>query len=139
MDLASRIKEFQESTGITQEKIGLAVIIVSSVTLIISSSGVFKMMEIQESLKDFDDTTSSLSQSINSREFNQTIEGLRDVGTGAISEDMSRAATILESYQAAENSLSDARDSIEDITALLRWLFLISVLGEVTGLTLLYM
>lgn len=139
MNSGSRIRELFGNISITQRQIALTIIIASTVTLIISSSGVFRMIEVQESLKEFDDASTSFSQSVNSREFNQTVEALRDVRTGAISEDMSQAATVLERYQATENSLSQARESVEEITALLRWLFLISVLGEVTGLTLLYM
>ncbi|MFB6115966.1 MAG: hypothetical protein ABEK10_00500 [Candidatus Nanosalina sp.] len=139
MNLKSLISRIPERSGISQKQLGEVLIVASSIALVFSAYGAFKLVEVQKNLEDFDDVSASLSRSVNSQEFNDTIEALKDVRTGAISEDMRRAASVLERYQVIENSLRDARNTLEEFLTSLQWLFLISVIGEVSGLTLLYM
>lgn len=139
MGLFKHIRDYFDNPEVLQHEAAKIFLMVSTAFLFFSLYMLFQLSIVSEDLNSFQENTSTLSGSVNTEQFNDTIDALEDVQSGAISDYMSQAANVLETFQASKNSLKSANTKVGSLLQLLRWLFLISLLGEVAGVTLLYL
>ena len=139
MDIKEKIQEIEYSLEFDQVELAKMLILVSTTVLIFSIHGITILNSTSERLEGLEDDFSDVSGMVNSQGFNETVDALSDVQQGSISERMQFAANTLQSLQEADASISNSADDVENMLNLYRWLLLLAVLGEVAGVSLIYM
>jgi len=139
VNFKEKIQEIEYSFEFDQVELAKMLILVSTTVLIFSVHGITMLNSTSERLEGLEEDFSEVSGMVNSEGFNETIDALRDVQQGTISERMQFAANSLQNLQETDAELSQSADDIENMLNLYRWLLLLAVLGEVAGVSLIYM
>lgn len=139
MDLKQEIREIEYSFEFDQRELAKMLLLVSTTILIFAVQGITSLSSTSEDLQTLEEDFSQVSGMVNSEEFNNTVSALEDVQQGSISERMQFAAQSFRGLQGTSTLISDSSTGVENLLRLYQWLFLISLLGEVAGVSLIYM
>lgn len=139
MKLKEKIQDVEYSFELDQGELAKMLILVSTTVLIFSAHGITMLNSTSERLESLEEDFSEVSGMVNSEDFNETVDALSDVQQGTISERMQFAANSLQNLQETDAELSKSSDDVENMLNLYRWLLLLAVLGEVAGVSLIYM
>lgn len=139
MELKEKIQGIEYSFELDQEELAKMLILVSTTVLIFSAHGITMLNSTSERLEGLEEDFSEVSGMVNSEDFKETVDALSDVQQGTISERMQFAANSLRNLQETDAELTQSADDVENMLNLYRWLLLLAVLGEVAGVSLIYM
>lgn len=139
MDLKKKFQEFEYRHRIDQREVGRILLVASTTLLIFSLHGVVNLSSSAESLDSLESNYSSVSSMVGTEEFNDTVQALEDVQGGEIGQRMQYTADVFRGLQGTSSSIQSAAEEVDSLTDMYRWLVLLSVLGIVAGISLIYM
>lgn len=140
-----RIKSLKQKVGalerdytLDQREVAKILIITSTTVLFLSLFTLIELESASAEIASADGNFSRLSGMVSSENYNQTIEALQDVQQGTISSRMQYAAEFFITAQSSVFSMQEVRNRLDSILGIYRWLILLAILGEVAGVSLLY-
>lgn len=133
--------EHPERYRIDRRELGKVLLVASTALLVVS---VHATLSFQDSLKDVKKVDQNLDQAeaiMDSRGFNQSLQAINSLETVDqvdIYNQFKQASNAFKQARAAIQSAETARDNLESNYEMYRWLVLISILGQVAGLAVMY-
>jgi hypothetical protein len=134
-----KLREILEEYRLDQKEFTRILLIASTTLLIFSLHGLMTLGPASEKIDSLDSDYSRLSGMIGSQEFNNTIQSLEDVQGGEIGQRMQYAADVFRGVQDTGSRLEAVDGDLQYMMNMYRWLVLISILGQVAGVSLIYM
>jgi hypothetical protein len=139
VELKEKLQKFEYRHRIDQREIGRVLLVASTTLLIFSLHGVVNLSSGAKSLDSLESNYSSVSSMVGTEEFNDTVKALEDVQGGEIGRRMQYAADVFRGLQVTSGQIESAANSVNSLADMYRWLVLLSVLGMVAGISLIYM
>lgn len=133
--------EHPDRYSIDRRELGKVLLVASTALLVVS---VHATLSFQDSMKDVQKVDRQLEQTeaiMDSRGFNQSlqaIDSLQTVEEVDIYNQFRQASDAFRQARQAVSSAETASDNLESNYELYRWLVLVSILGQVAGLAVIY-
>ncbi|MFB6241458.1 MAG: hypothetical protein ABEJ36_01485 [Candidatus Nanosalina sp.] len=134
-----RINELEYEYTLDQRELAKILIIASTTMLLFSVHVISNLQEASASIDSADQKFAKVKSMVSSEDYNQSIQALQDIQEGSISQRMQYAASFFNEVQDATYSLSKVESTLDGLIGTYRWIVLISILGEVAGVSLIYM
>ncbi len=136
--LKQKIGVLEREYTLDQREVAKILIITSTTILLLSLFSLNHLEAASADIGSSEGNFSSLSGMVSSEDYNQTVDALQDVQQGTISNRMQYAAEFFATAQASVYSMQGVQDRLDSILGIYRWLVLLAILGEVAGVSLLY-
>lgn len=134
----SKIGRLKQDYTFDQREAAKILIITSTTVLLFSVFSIINLESASTSISSADQNLSRVEGMISSEDYNDTIDALQDVQQGTISERMQYAAEFFTAAQSGTYSLDGVQATVDSMIGIYQWLVLLAVLGEVAGVSLLY-
>lgn len=137
-DPRQKLEELEHDYTLDQIELG-KIIIIASLTLLIIS--VHTLMQIQPAMEEAETAEQRLSQLdsvVNTAQFNDSLQALQDLEGTSMGDRMEYALSTFEGMQATVQDQKNIYSQLEKTHETYQWLVLISIIGLVTGIAVIY-
>ena len=137
-DPRQKLEELEHDYTLDQIELG-KIIIIASLTLLIIS--VHTLMQIQPAIEEAETAEQRLSQLdsvVNTAQFNDSLQALQDLEGTSMGDRMEYALSTFEGMQVTVQDQKNIYSQLEKTHETYQWLVLISIIGLVTGIAVIY-
>lgn len=137
-DPRQKLEELEHDYTLDQIELG-KIIIIASLTLLIIS--VHTLMQIQPAMEEAETAEQRLSQLdsvVNTAQFNDSLQALQDLEGTSMGDRMEYALSTFEGMQVTVQDQKNIYSQLEKTHETYQWLVLISIIGLVTGIAVIY-
>ncbi|MFT4867939.1 MAG: hypothetical protein ACI9LV_000551 [Candidatus Nanohaloarchaea archaeon] len=123
---------------VNQEELGKVLLIASAALLVTSVHAALQFGDSHNKIQDLNQDLDRTQAVMNGEDFNESMEALESVQGTQIGP---RFSSAVEAFNSAENSIQTAEEVESDLdtaSVIYQWLVLISIMGVIAGLSLLY-
>ncbi|MFQ3308315.1 MAG: hypothetical protein ACI977_000547 [Candidatus Nanohaloarchaea archaeon] len=138
MDLKQKIQEVEYEYTLDQNELGKILAIVSLTITLFSVYSIMSLQPAMEEAQTAEDRLSQLDEVINSQQFNQSLNAMEDLQTTSVGEDIDYALQTFQGMQTTVNDQQKIYENLENANTRYQWLFLIGLLGLVSGVSIRY-
>lgn len=138
MEARQKLSEISDRYSIDKREFGKVLTVASIAIFVVSVHSAMEFGKASEDLKKVNRGFDKTSGVINSEGFNQSIEALESLKGTDIAPQFIRASKAFRSAQANLEKSEMAQNRLEESFETYRWLVLISILGTISGITVIY-
>lgn len=134
MRLRTVLSEYQ----LDKRELAKSLIVASVALLFFSSFAILSLRSNNEELKEVQQNLDSISNEINSQEFNSSLQALEDIKTTPIGNQFVEVTETMRETKNKLNGVSEVSSNLKSTYKTFQWVFLASILGLAAGVTIIF-
>jgi len=137
MEMAKLRKALDEYT-VDQNELGKILLIASTALLVVSVHAALQFQNSYDQMNEVNKQFDKTEGIVESQSFNDSLEALNSVKGSEIASKFTTAAKAFQEAKTAIEASEAAETNLENNVETYKWLVLISILGEVAGVSIIY-
>ena len=137
-DPRQKLEELEHDYTLDQIELGKIIIIASLTLLIISVHTLMQLQPAMEEAETAEQRLSQLDSVVNTAQFNDSLQALQDLEGTSMGDRMEYALSTFEGMQVTVQDQKNIYSQLEKTHETYQWLVLISIIGLVTGIAVIY-
>ena len=137
-DPRKKLQELEYEYTLDQKELGKIMIIASLTLLVASVHTLVQLQPAMEEAQTAEERLSQLDAVVNTPQFNDSLQALQDLEGTGIGDRMEYALSTFEGMQITVQDQKNIYEQLEKTHETYQWLVLISLIGLVTGIAIIY-